>query len=368
MLLPYFLRLTFEKGFAIMKKETRSNKLTIQEKDDMRTSFITEGFRGNVLIIKDGGILCEYTNGYADLANEIPNTIETRFATASAGKTFVAVGILQLIEEGKLHFEDTIGTLLDIDLHRIDPDVTVRQLLTHTSGIPDYFDESIMDDYEELWKDFPNYKIRSNRDLLPLFIEKPMMYKKGERFRYNNSGYVMLALIMEAVTHTAFDEYLKKHVFDVCRMNTAGYFELDRLPAKCASNYIYCPDTDSYRTNIYAVDAKGTGAGGAFITVQDAVRFWQALSSYKLLSKEMTEIMLTKQSGDGADPEEGWYGCGVWLIDRPGEKDLAYLQGCDPGVSFIAEYNPNNGMISAAVSNYGDNVWAIMRNIRKEFY
>ena len=334
----------------------------------MNTNLIPEGFRGNVLIKKDGKVLCEYSGGFADLANEIPNTAETRFATASAGKVFVAVGIMQLIEAGRLRFEDTIGELFDFDLHNIDPGVTVRQLLTHTSGIPDYFDESVMEEYEELWTDFPNYRIRCNRDLLPLFIDKPMMYPKGERFQYNNSGYVMLALIIEAVTHTAFDDYLQTHIFDVCKMDTAGYFELDRLPAKCASSYIYCPGTNSYRTNIYSVDAKGTGAGGAFLTVKDAVNFWETLSANKLLSKEMTETMRTKQSGDGADPEEGWYGFGLWLIDRPGEKDSAYFQGCDPGVSFISEYNPNNRLITAAVSNYGDNVWEIMRNIRKALY
>ena len=334
----------------------------------MNTNFITEGFRGNVLIIKNSEILCEYSNGYADLANQIPNTTETRFATASAGKAFVAVGILQLIEAGRLNFEDTIGELLNIDFHNIDTDITVRQLLNHTSGIPDYFDESVMDEYEELWYDFPNYKIRKNSDLLPLFIEKPMMYPKGERFQYNNSGYVMLALIIEAVTHTAFDEYLKKNVFDVCNMSSTGYFELDRLPSKCASNYIYCPETQDYRTNIFAVDAKGTGAGGAFVTVKDVVCFWKALSEYKLFSRKMTETMFLKQSGDGSDPEEGWYGYGVWLIDNPAGTDYVYFQGCDPGVSFISEYNPNNGMISVAVSNYCDNVWEIMRNIRKEFY
>ena len=145
----------------------------------MNTNFITEGFRGNVLIIKNSEILCEYSNGYADLANQIPNTTETRFATASAGKAFVAVGILQLIEAGRLNFEDTIGELLNIDFHNIDTDITVRQLLNHTSGIPDYFDENVMDEYEDLWQNYPNYKIRGNRDMMPLFMEKPMMYPKG---------------------------------------------------------------------------------------------------------------------------------------------------------------------------------------------
>ena len=80
----------------------------------MHTSVIPEEFRGNVIIMKNGEVLCEYANGFSDLANEIPNTLETRFATASAGKTFVAAGILRLIEAGRLRFEDTIGSLLNI--------------------------------------------------------------------------------------------------------------------------------------------------------------------------------------------------------------------------------------------------------------
>lgn len=71
----------------------------------------------------------------------------------------------------------------------------MKQLLNHTSGVPDYFDESVMEKYEELWIDYPNYKIRHNSDLLPLFINKPMMYSKGEKFQYNNTGYVLLATI-----------------------------------------------------------------------------------------------------------------------------------------------------------------------------
>ena len=90
-------------------------------------------FRGNAYIIKNKEVLLNYSGGFADLANEIPNTIETRFASASMSKTFVAVGILQLIEAEKLKFEDTIGAILDFDLKHIDPYVTVRQLLNHTS-------------------------------------------------------------------------------------------------------------------------------------------------------------------------------------------------------------------------------------------
>lgn len=329
---------------------------------------LDQNFRGNICIVQKGKVIYESARGFADLANEIPNRTDTRFASASAGKAFVAVGILQLIEQGKLRFDDTLGKLLDIEWNRIDRDVTIKQLLTHTSGVPDYFDESIMDEYEELWTDFPNYKIRHNNDLFPLFIHKPMMYPKGERFQYNNTGYVLLASVLEKVSGMYFDQYLKANVFDVCGMESTGYFELDRLPAKCANSYIYCEQTADYRTNIFSVDAKGTGAGGAFITVRDIVNFWNGLAAGKLLAKEMAADMLSRQSGDGTDPEEGFYGYGMWIIDCPGGRDIAYFQGCDPGVSFISEYNPNNGLISVLVSNYGDNVWKEIRKIREAFY
>lgn len=326
------------------------------------------GFRGNIYILQEDKVIYKNVTGLADLVNEVPNTIDTRFASASAGKVFVAVGILQLIEQGKLKLDTTLGELPDMDLHCIDREVTVEQLLNHTSGVPDYFDESVMEEYEELWVDYPNYKIRHNNDLFPLFLHKPMMYEKGSRFQYNNSGYVLLAVIIEKVTGLSFDEYLKENIFDVCGMQSTGYYELDRLPRKCANSYIYCPETGDYRTNIYSVDAKGTGAGGAFITIKDIVSFWQNLLSGKLLSKELTSAMMSKQSGDGSDPEEGYYGYGMWIIDNPEGTDFAYFQGCDPGVSFISEYNADKGIISVLVSNYGDNVWKEMRKIREALY
>ena len=329
---------------------------------------ISKDFRGVAFVTQNGKEVYQHIGGFADLPNEIPNTLNTRFATASAGKVFVAVGILQLIEQGKLHLEDTLGNVLTMDLGQIDPDVTIRQLLTHTSGVPDYFDESVMNDYEELWIDFPNYRIRHNNDLFPLFLNKPMMYPKGEKFQYNNTGFVLLASVIEKITGQYFDEYLRDHVFRKCGMESTGYYELDRLPVRCANNYIYCPETGDYRTNIFSVDAKGTGAGGAFVTVPDTLKFWDALVRGKLISKELVSQMFRKQSGDGSDPEEGWYGFGLWIINNPNGVDIPYFQGCDPGVSFISEYNPNTNTVAVLVSNYGDNVWQEMRKIREALY
>jgi len=102
-----------------------------------------------------------------------------------------------------------------------------------------------------LWEDFPNYKIRTSRDLIPLFFNKPMMYKPGEKFQYNNTGFVVLGLIIEAITGLEFEKYLEENVFITCGMLNTGYYELDRLPEKCENSYIFDPEKSEFYTNIY---------------------------------------------------------------------------------------------------------------------
>ncbi|WMJ23196.1 serine hydrolase domain-containing protein [Paludicola sp. MB14-C6] len=315
-------------------------------------------FRGCVLVCNGKNEVYKKVSGYADFANQIPNTFDTKFATASAGKVFVAVAILQLVEKGLLKLDDKIGDILDFDLNKIDPNITIEDLLTHTSGIPDYFDESVMEEYEKLWMDFPNYKIRSNKDLLPLFIDKPMMYPHGSKFQYNNTGFVVLAIILESISRKSFDEYLNQHIFEPCQMKDTGYYELDRLPAKCANSYIFDEEREEYRTNIYSVDAKGTGAGGAFTTVYDIKLFWEHLLSEKLLSKSTTANMLAHHSGENNE----LYGYGIWL-KKNNNNLIPFFTGSDPGVSFISSYDIQKELLIVLVSNYEDNVWQLCRNI-----
>ncbi len=313
---------------------------------------IDANFSGVVSVRQNGKTTFQKAYGYADLPNRIPNEVDTKFATASAGKAFVAAGVLKLIEQGRLDFDSAIGALLDFDLKAIDRQITVRQLLTHTSGIPDYFDESVMDEYADLWRDFPNYRIRASADLLPLFIDKPMMYPPSERFQYSNSGYVVLGLIIEKVIGVPFDGYLADAVFKPCGMANTGYYELDRLPAKCANAYIYDEARGEHYTNIYSVDAKGTGAGGAFTTVVDVERFWDGLLGGAIISDSLVREMLTSQ----VDSRE--YGYGMWLSERGGAL-IPYFQGADPGVSFISSCDPQTRTTITLVSNFGSDVWTL---------
>ena len=325
-------------------------------------ALIEDDFNGVICVRKDNRITLQEAYGYADIVNKIPNEIDTKFATASAGKVFVAVGVLQLIQNGKLGFDDTIGKILDFDLKSIDRNITIAQLLNHTSGIPDYFDESIMDEYAELWQDIPNYRIRKSMDLVPLFIDKPMMYAPGEKFQYNNTGFVVLGLVIEQIEKMLFDEYLHKNVFEPCGMANTGYYELDRLPPKCANSYIYDELRKEFYTNIYSVDANGTGAGGAFTTIIDIDCFWDGLLGGKILSHEYLSAMLSLQSSD----EDSCYGYGIWLKETEEGYYSPWFQGSDPGVSFISSCDIGKKASVTIISNIGNNVWGMNRKIQKE--
>lgn len=313
-------------------------------------SLIDSDFSGVISIRQPSRVIFRRAFGYADLPNRIPNRTNTRFATASAGKGFVAAGILRLAEQGYLALDTPISKLLSFDLRAIDPMITVRQLLNHTSGIPDYFDETVMEDYEELWNELPCYKMRTNSDLIPLFITKSMMYPAGEKFQYNNTGYLVLALVLESVTGLPFDRYLEQEIFAPCGMTRTGYYELDRLPGGCANAYIYDEARGEYRTNIFCVEAKGTGAGGAFTTAEDMEAFWRCLTVGKLLSEPTVSEMLRPQV------QEDRYGYGVWLRAQADGTFLPYLQGSDPGASFISSYDRKSGTSVTILSNFGCNV------------
>lgn len=320
-------------------------------------------FRGVACVYRAGEPVFSCAQGFADLANERANRLDTRFPVASGSKGFVGMGILRLIEEGKLSLDTRLGDAVDFDLRAIDPDVTVEQLLTHTSGVPDYFDESVMEDYDELWIDFPCYKIRKSADLLPLFIDKPMMYPRGERFQYNNTGFVLLGLIIEKATGQMFDEYLQTALFDPCGMRGTGYFETDRLPGNCANAYMWDKARQELCTNIFAVDTKGTGAGGAFTTAADMDAFWRGLYGGRVISREMMEKAASVHAeGEGGER----YGYGVWVSEYDG-KILPSLEGCDPGVCFKSEYFPDTQTSITVLSNYGDDVWRLHEMLRAEF-
>ncbi|MCL2377979.1 MAG: beta-lactamase family protein [Defluviitaleaceae bacterium] len=315
---------------------------------------IPADFNGVIFVSKNGEPIFKKAYGYADLPNKRPINADTIFEVASGSKAFVATGIMKLIEEGKLSLESTIGGLLDFDLNQISPHITVGQLLNHTSGIPDYFDESVMDDMSELWAQFPNYLMRKPSDMIPTFVNKPMMYDPGTKFQYNNTGYTVLAMIIEKITGVDFDKYLAKLIFEPCGMKSTGYYHLDRLPANCATAYIYDEEQNEYFTNVYSTNAKSDGAGGVYTTVDDVAIYWKHFLAGDIVSMETVKSMTSVQA---TDEDDDGYGFGFWL-----DGDVPFFQGMDPGISFMTRHQ-HDGILTILMSNFCNDVWEINNDI-----
>lgn len=317
-------------------------------------------FSGVVLLKEDGEIKYEGAYGFSNRSEMIQNRIDTRFATASGCKTFTAVAICQLVDRGLIRFDTKLTECLPGVFPNFSPEVTVGQLLSHSSGIPDYFDEAVMDDFEALWRDFPMYRLISPKDFLPLFKDKDMMFTPGDHFHYNNAGFVVLGMIVEQLTSMAFPDYIRQHVFEPCGMKDSGYYYMDRLPERTALGYIDLED-GTWKANIYSVPVLGGPDGGAFITAEDMAAFWDALMGYKLFSKEITLEML-KPHVQVEGPE--FYGYGIWMR-RCKDAYQYYAIGSDPGVSFMSLNFPRENLQYTVVSNTNDGAWRINDGLRQ---
>ena len=295
--------------------------------------------------------------GFANRADERPNAINTRFGIASGSKLFTAVAVCQLVEEKKLSFGDKLSDLLPKTFPHFE--VTIDQLLTHTSGMPDYFDEQVMENSEDLWKQQPMYLMQTASDFIPLFKDRPMMFEPGERFHYNNAGFIALGLIVEQVTGKEFTDVVEQRIFAPAKMYNSGYFRLDRLPGQTAFGYI--EEEGVWRTNQYAIPIRGGADGGAYVTASDMANFWTSLMDGTLLTKEMANMMLqARVSGDNGD-----YGYGVW-IQHQSEGFLKYhVMGYDPGVSFHSAFYPADGSILTVLSNKGIGAYEITNLIEE---
>jgi len=324
---------------------------------------VSSTFSGSALVMRQDDILFELQQGYANRAEQIENQTSTRFGIASGCKLFTAIAICQLVEQGKLSFTSTLRESLDIDFPRFDPAVTVEQLLTHTSGIPDYFDESVMDDFEELWRQRTMYHIRQLRDFLPMFQHEPMRQERGV-FQYNNAGYILLGLIIEQASGLTFSDYIERFVFKPADMTDSGYFSLDALPAHTALGYIDHAD-GSWRTNHYSIPVKGGADGGAFVTAQDMAKLWNALLGQRLLGEEMTSRLLTPHVP--VNETGAHYGYGLWIqLDANRHVFKHHVMGYDPGVSFHSAYYPATDIVSVVCSNESDGAFDLMKVIEQK--
>ena len=158
-----------------------------------------------------------------------------------------------------------------------------------------------MDDFGALWLERPTYTMRSPRDFLPMFQNQAMKFAPGERFEYNNSGFVLLGLIIEAISGQPYTEYVTEHVLHAAGMTDSGFFALNQLPSRTASGYLPTED-GQWRTNIFEIPIMGCADGGVFVTAPDFGRLWDGLSNHRLLSPSMTERFLSPTARNSNPP------------------------------------------------------------------
>ncbi|OJJ23757.1 hypothetical protein BKI52_05250 [marine bacterium AO1-C] len=251
-----------------------------------------DAFSGAILIAKDGKVLLEKAYNYAHLGFKVPNTVDTKFGMASMGKMFTSIAIMQLVEQGKLSLQDKVGKVLPkYPNKRVKEEVTIHHLLTHTSGMPNFMTE----DFYKTSKDH----YRKLDDFSPLYQTKPLLFSPGKRFSYTNSGYLVLGLIIEKLSGEKYDEYLRKHIFEVAQMKNTGNYDTDHPIANLAEGYTL---SDVYplslKNNRLMGAVRGGPAGGGYTTLQDMFLFAQALQNQLFLSKKNVEILTTPKSGN----------------------------------------------------------------------
>jgi len=358
-------------------------------------------FSGVVRIEHDGAPLFERAYGVASRRWDVPVRTTTRFDVASVTKLFTAVAVLQQVGAGRLGLDDRVHDHVDLAGTTIPREVTIRHLLTHTSGIADDADEEAGESYEALWRDRPSYSVTRTADFLPGFVHKEPNFAPGTGCRYCNVGFVLAGLALEAVTGTTYRVYVREHVFARAGMDRSGFFRMDEAVPDVAEGWEPVFDgprregrPTGWRQNIYSYPPVGSPDGGAHVTARDLTRFWAAVRGGELLPPDLTRAFLTPQvKHDDADTEETdekdaaglsaanrtasvHYGFGLELeLRADGTVRSAYKEGINTGSSAMLRHYPGPtatgglppagapGVTVAVVCNAESDAWEPVRRI-----
>ena len=316
-------------------------------------------FSGVVRVDRAGQTELAKAYGLAHRGFEIPNTIETRFATASGTKTLTALAVVSLIEAGSLQLSTTARSLLGDDLPLIADDVTVEHLLSHRSGIGDYLDEEGDLDFSDYLMPVPVHELVNTEDYLAVLGGFPTKFPAGERFSYCNGGYVVLALIAERASGVSYHELVRTRVCEPAGMRDTEFLRSDELPGGAALGYL---EVGGLRTNVFHLPVRGTGDGGIYTTVADVSSLWRTFFGGEIVSADWVAEMVRPRSE--TQEESRRYGLGFWLHPS---SDAAMLVGGDTGVSFTGVHDPAEAITYTVLSNSTDGAWPIVRLLLNRF-
>jgi len=349
--------LAFQAGGA-----TASSAQGLYQKIDSVMSAVArrDQFAGAVLVVDKGVLVYQKAFGPAVLATGKALTVSSMFELASLTKQFTAMGIMILRERGKLDYQDELEKYFPALPYK---GVTIRHLLNHTSGLPDF--KALFD---EKWD---KSKIADNDDVLELFAEyrPPAEFAPGEAWAYSNTGYVMLASIIEKVSGETYREFLQRHIFDKLDMRRTRVVTRRFLPEKFddfAYGYVFSfaaggyvlPDEEVSTKRVVYLDGV-VGSGRIHSTIEDLYKWDRALAVGALVSPErlkeaFTEGRLNDGSGIG-------YGFG-WLVGTNKKRRMFSHTGSYPGYAHISVRFPeiDRSIVILTLNDAYPRLWEIL--------
>lgn len=301
-----------------------------------------------VMVIKDGRVKYRKGYGVADLNTGAPITANTPFYIASIGKQFTAVAIMMLAERGRLSYDDKLTKYFP-EFQSFASTITLRHLLTHTSGLIDHLD--VMKDNVTGW---------TNMDVVKLLLrENRLLFQPGDKFSYSNSGYVLLSMIVEKVAGESFQKFVEKNMFRPLGMkHTSVAVQNPPQNFKHARGYT----ENGGRWQLADADAFTTGAGGIYSSLEDLYKWDQSFYTERLIKRETLQLASTPATLNNGRPTP--YGFG-WLAEFAPKGPLANVWyvasfGDFKGCKGLLKRIPERRFTVIVLTNNGKFPWAIV--------
>jgi len=334
--LPCLLFFAFALGAACSAAVAQDAQAKIEQY--MQATLKVDHFMGSILVAQHGEIIVSQGYGMADMKAGIPNAPGTKFRIASVTKEFTAMAILELQAKSKLNIQDPVCKYVP-DCPKDWAPITIYNLLTHTSGIPNL-------------TSFPNYQTIEAEQLTPTqlladFENKPLNFAPGTKFSYSNSGYDVLGYIIERVSGESYAEFLEKNIFGPLDMTDSGYDRSHPTAKNHAQGYRY--SASGYEPARFVNMSVPFSAGALYSTVLDVYKWDQAVDAGKLIPKNLMDEMLTGHVAmDG--PGGPKYGFG-WMISTEFGHKVIWHGGGLEGFTSLNSWFPDNDAYVIVLDN-----------------
>ncbi len=311
-------------------------------------------FSGAILVAQNDKIMEQRAYGLSSIEYDVKNKIDTKFNIASITKLFTAIATLQLFEKGKIDLQKPIGKYLpDYPNEKVRETITAHQLLTHTSGLNNFY----VNDLDKI----KNQEYKNIVDFVPLFANDTLLSPPGTKYNYSGTGFVVLGLLVEEVSGENYYNYVRKNILEPCGMKSTLAIQVDSIVKNKASGYTsQFGQNNILKRNDYYL-TKASPAGFYYSTINDLFQFSKALRNHKLLNENTTKLMLEPKVkgynthlGYGIDIDNrynqtiighsgGWYGIHCELLDFMDDHYTIVIlsnidDGGDSGASKVADF------------------------------